>query len=67
MLNRISKKLTFDTADMLYKNYILPLFDYFDTVWSKCGQRQKDALKDNRSVRRSINLSTENERSSAAW
>lgn len=52
MLNRISKKLTFDTADMLYKNYILPLFDYCDTVWSKCGQRQKDALKDNRSVRR---------------
>ena len=45
MLNIISKNLTFHTADMLYKSYILPIFDFCDTVWTKCGQREKDALE----------------------
>ena len=37
MLSRIRKNVTTTTANLIYKTFILPVFDYCDTVWNCCG------------------------------
>ena len=37
MFNRIRNDITMNTADVLYKSFILPIDDYCSAVWNCCG------------------------------
>ena len=37
MLGRTRKNLSIETANKVYKTFILPIIDYCDTVWNCCG------------------------------
>ena len=38
MLNRIRKDVNMNTANIIYKSFILPIAEYCDTVWNSCGK-----------------------------
>ena len=38
MLGTIKKDVTINTASIIYKSFILPIFDYCDTTWNCCGK-----------------------------
>ena len=37
ILGRTRKNLSIETANKVYKTFILPIIDYCDTVWNCCG------------------------------
>ena len=37
MRGRTRKNLSIETANKVYKTFILPIIDYCDTVWNCCG------------------------------
>ena len=45
MLGRIRKNINMYTAGTVYTSFILPIFDYCDTVWSCCGSVNTDKLE----------------------
>ena len=45
ILRRIRNDITLSAADMVYKSFILPLFDYCDTVWTCCNKGDADRLE----------------------
>ena len=45
MLGRIRDNLTMNTANIIYKSFIIPVLDYCDTVWSCCGKGNTDLLE----------------------
>ena len=45
MLRRIRSSITTDTANRMYKSFIIPLLDYCDTVWNYCGKLNSDSLE----------------------
>ena len=44
MLGRVRNQLTANSADTVFKSFILPQLDYCDTVWSSCGSTNKRLL-----------------------
>ena len=45
MLGRIRKNINLYTAGTVYTSFVLPILDYFDTVWSCCGSVNADKLE----------------------
>ena len=45
MLSQIRTNVTTNTADLIYKSFILPVIDYCDTVWNCCGKVNSDNLE----------------------
>ena len=45
MLGRIRDNLAMNTANTIYKSFILPVLDYCDTVWNCCGRGNADLLE----------------------
>ena len=45
MLGRIRDNLSMNTANTIYKSFILPVLDYCDTVWTCCGKVNSDLLE----------------------
>ena len=44
MLGRVRNQLTANSVGTVFKSFILPQFDYCDTVWSSCGSINKRLL-----------------------
>ena len=44
MLGPVRNQLTANSADTVFKSFILPQLDYCDTVWSCCGSTNKRLL-----------------------
>lgn len=51
MLSRIRCNFTADTGNMIYKSFIIPVFDYCDTVWN-CWGKENSELMDREKMRR---------------
>ena len=47
MLGRTRKNLSMQTADQVYKTFILPIFDYCDTAWNCCVAANSSKLEKN--------------------
>ena len=45
MLSRIRTNVTTNTANLIYKTFILPVIDYCDTVWNCCGKVNSDNIE----------------------
>ena len=45
MLGRTRKNLSMQSADQVYKTFILPIFDYCDTAWNCCGAVNSSKLE----------------------
>ena len=44
MLGRIRKNIQMFTAATVHKSFVLPILDYFNTVWGCCGSVNADKL-----------------------
>ena len=44
MLGRIRKNIHMFTAATIHKSFVLPILDYFNTVWGCCGSVNADKL-----------------------
>ena len=45
MFNRIKKDITMNTAEILYRSFILPIADYCSAVWNCCGKGNTDLIE----------------------
>ena len=45
MFNRIRRDNTMNTAEILYKSFILPIADYCSAVWNCCGKGNTDLIE----------------------
>ena len=45
ILNRIRKNITMNTANVIYKSFILPISDYCDIVWNCCGKVNTNSIE----------------------
>ena len=45
MLGRITKNINMYTAGTIYRSFVLPILDYCDTVWNRCGSVNADKLE----------------------
>ena len=45
MLGRTRKILSIETANKVYKTFILPIIDYCDTVWNCCGAANSNKIE----------------------
>ncbi|KAL9986631.1 hypothetical protein ACROYT_G000802 [Oculina patagonica] len=45
MLSRIRSDVTTNTANIIYKSFIIPVLDYCDTVWNCCGKVNSDLIE----------------------
>ena len=45
MLSRIRTNVTTNTANLIYKTFILPVIDYCDTLWNCCGKVNSDNIE----------------------
>ena len=45
MLGQLWKNLTVGAANTLYKSLIVPIFDYYDSVWSCCNKCDANGLE----------------------
>ncbi len=46
MLSRIRCNVTTNTANIIYKSFIIPVLDYCDTVWNCCGKVNSDLVEE---------------------
>ena len=45
MLRRIRSNITINTANRIYKSFIIPVLEYCDTVWNCCLKLNSDSLE----------------------
>ena len=45
ILNRIRKNITVNTANVIYKSFILSIVDYGDIVWNCCGKVNTNSIE----------------------
>ena len=45
ILGRTRRSISMHTAGIIYRSFILPVLDYFDTVWNCCGRTNADNME----------------------
>jgi hypothetical protein len=45
MLRRLRNDISMHNANIVYKSYVLPTLDYYDTVWNCCNAGDEERLE----------------------
>ena len=64
MLSRTRNNISINTANIIYKSFILPVLDYCDIAWNCCGKVNADSLE--RLQRRAARIIVRTQRSEEA-